>query len=1314
VFGKQLDLDKIHVPLGLLEYQRRLIILQDEDISSMQRKKGDKRRRQQQQTEKITPISYDDFFQEVLAQQKSPQSQGRRLAIIGEAGSGKTVQLLKVAEWVLNNTDDLPILIPFSEMREKSLREYLTEDWLLAVSKSIEQAPSGWTRDLEKRLNAGQVWLLMDGVDEIARDNPLLILDLVAKDPLLSKARIVLTCRLNHWDKDGWLWSEFDTYKMLDFSYGDNQHSDQVKQFIENWFIDNDGLDKGKKLRNLLDEPGKERIKDLVRNPLRLGLLCFNWEEREKTGILLNVFTKAQLYKLFVEDFYEWKDRQLQEKVLPSESKFPTKRKKLIETLNNALGKLAKEAIDLGSKSLLSYDKLIGPVLVEPVPKDSEFDLFGLISTLGWLNKVEIGSRNNDAYAFFHSSFLEYFAATSINDWDFFLPREHKDRPVRDTENPDNFKRYRNNFKRYRIFEPQWKEVILFWFGREDIPEEEKKEFIKTLLQFQDGCTTHIAGLVPLKGFYEYRAHFMAAAAIAEFKNYKSLERIIDQLINWSCPLFYREINNFSRKAASKFLQETDRETVIAKLRNSVREGKSPRSRLHATINLWRINRDNSFAIREILPIMRQIDKIPENIKDIKDYLKQIDSPHRKTLRGYLGKLTYALFFLMQDEYVSRECVENLVEIDPNIALKEYFNKMRFSPLMEGSLSYILNFKEGTKINDSETIKSIVHRLKAIETYGSGCQAIGENQLTPKNSYIGYVNEIIRRDIVSALDRVSPGDLTTVLELERIVESSQTWETCVIAASSLCKLDPNNLKARTVLEDFLDEAENNLKRALNIGKTNLGDAKSIATTQEIIFLEDFLRDSPWGSWKPFEFSSQANHKVSYLIFAAYSLGKSSKNSPKAYTALENIVYTPNIRKRVCENLRLIQPRRNEHDCIQFRWQSSWLSINCPILDSTKTIPISRGNSNSSPHYFLSSHSPRLVALRALIEISPDDSKNISILFQLLISESNVSIEGEVIPSLISKICMENHEALIKLWDLFRRVIRGNYTRPLKNSPLKGRQLQWRFEKEHNIEIMKIFEHIYSGKYENIDRLVKRFKNIKPDFVRYRQRVFPDGIEITDEDSLLSEWIWRNFRVLDVFILTFALRIRKNRIQGSIAEKSIAIDTLAKLIELTINYAKRYRLILNYGIIAEAVKTLEEIGISSPIVINALLCVIDVQKHKATGIIGIVALGKVGAGNPRAISKLVKIFRTKYDLRREVIESLKKALQENLVAGVTELRWDLMNWRRCGPSSDLMWYCAQNISYPEFYQAWHKPKPLSFPQRLTKLAFWSLLALLLVG
>ena len=72
-------------------------------------------------------------------------------------------------------------------------------------------------------------------------------------------------------------------------------------------------------------------------------------------------------------------------------------------------------------------------------------------------------------YAFFHPTFQEYFAACAIADWDYFLNHTPHD-PTQGT---------------YRIFEPQWKEVILLWLGREEVAKEQKEAFVKALVTFE-------------------------------------------------------------------------------------------------------------------------------------------------------------------------------------------------------------------------------------------------------------------------------------------------------------------------------------------------------------------------------------------------------------------------------------------------------------------------------------------------------------------------------------------------------------------------------------------------------------------------------------------------------------------------------------------------------------------------------------------------------------------------------------------------------------------------------------------------------------
>ena len=180
---------------------------------------------------------------------------------------------------------------------------------------------------------------------------------------------------------------------------------------------------------------------------------------------------------------------------------------------------------------------------------DDEASFFYKALQLGWLNDVGIASESDSkekVYAFYHATFEEYFAALAVNDWHYFL--------LHVPENPEQ--------GTYRIFEPQWKEVILLWLGREDIKKQQKEEFIKALVEFDDGCK--IQSQIPdWKGFYEYRTYFLAVAGIAEFKDCALADAIVKQIVKWGFGYFDIQTHNWQtfnqqiRRNARAVLVET-------------------------------------------------------------------------------------------------------------------------------------------------------------------------------------------------------------------------------------------------------------------------------------------------------------------------------------------------------------------------------------------------------------------------------------------------------------------------------------------------------------------------------------------------------------------------------------------------------------------------------------------------------------------------------------------------------------------------------------------------------------------------------------
>jgi HEAT repeat protein/GTPase SAR1 family protein len=437
-------------------------------------------------------FEHKQFFNQVLGKGESPKSQGTRIAIIGEPGAGKTTLLQRTADWIFEITEqDIAIWVSLADLQTRTLEEYLLQVWLKAALKTARVTPV-MEDALIELFNRKRVWLLLDGVDEMAVANSLQAIASQLATGWVSSARVVLTCRLNVWDAGKNALERFDTYRTLEFSYddGNKPDSDQVNQFISKWF-EPSAPQLGKALRTALEQRGKERIKDLVKSPLRLALMCYSWQRRQ--GGLPN--TKAGLYQWFVETFYEWKEW--------TPEPFPTKSAAQKE-LNEALGKLAKDALNQSSSWFRLTRRQACEVLGEP-----DEPLFQLAIKLGWLNQVGIAEENPDegVYAFFHPTFQEYFAALTINHWQDFLNHVLTN-PAQST---------------YRIFEPQWKEVILLWLGREDVHKELKEQFMRALTEFDDGCWN----------FYRKRAYCLAKDCLTEFRDCSLDSAIISQYYEW-------------------------------------------------------------------------------------------------------------------------------------------------------------------------------------------------------------------------------------------------------------------------------------------------------------------------------------------------------------------------------------------------------------------------------------------------------------------------------------------------------------------------------------------------------------------------------------------------------------------------------------------------------------------------------------------------------------------------------------------------------------------------------------------------------------
>lgn len=507
----------VHVPLGLVERKQQ------------QRRDENVERGQVYQLEKevITKTyEHNDFLEEVISQRSARKN--KHVAIVGEPGAGKTTLLSAIASHIKDNTQHLPIFISLGSLQGMTLEDYLLKKWLPHAMRLVNPQfiPSPEIENqLITRFYQSGVWLLLDGVDEMGESSPVQALNKISTElstNCLEEARVILTCRLNVWDteQNNNIFIGFDTYKTQEFK------PEEVDKFIEDWFTCADNIQRGEELKAKLKQPGKERIRELVTNPLRLSLLC-QIVYQDEQGDLPK--TKAELFDRYIPNFYTWKPELRPQELIYSD--------KVRQEFHQALGKLAKSGLEKDSRFRLQQSLAIDEM-------GEKF--FKFANDVGWLNLVDIDAGNGESvYAFYHPNFQEYFAALAIDDWHYFLNHV--------PNNPEKGS--------YRIFEAKWQEVIILWMQRNAL-QENQNNFINCLMNFEDNCW----------GFYSKRASKLAQL---------SCEKVND--LNIDKPRF-----NFHKRAKS--FNINDLELGIDTILSNIRDSDEYASGSLSIINNWSLD----------------------------------------------------------------------------------------------------------------------------------------------------------------------------------------------------------------------------------------------------------------------------------------------------------------------------------------------------------------------------------------------------------------------------------------------------------------------------------------------------------------------------------------------------------------------------------------------------------------------------------------------------------------------------------------------------------------------------------------------------
>ncbi|MEG4592833.1 HEAT repeat domain-containing protein [Microcoleus sp. F8_C2] len=854
-FGNH-QIDDVYVPLGLVERQK--VTQRREDVAA---EEGSDLYREKEVTQ---TFKHSEFLEQVLREGSSPKSNGKRLAIIGEPGAGKTTLLRQIANWVADEISEaIVIWVSLADLQGKELESYLFDSWLLAAIKRVGKAEvtAEIKDDFLAQFNAERVWLVLDGADEMAvgDGNPLAEMQRqIRTGGCIQKARIVLSCRQNVWDAIGTALDTFDTYRTLEFSY-----PEQVGMFIDKWFgtPPNPPLVRGgtreegehrredetltpalargaggvlsQQLREALAASGKQRIRDLVKNPLRCSLLCGTWQSLD--GDLPD--TKAKLYRRFVTTLYQWKKPRLN----------------LIQQqeLNAALGKLALSGM-LNETSRFQLPESVG----YRVMGASQFEL---ACRLGWLNLVARDAETAEGiYAFYHPTFQEYFAALAVEDWHFFLNHIPKN-----PQHPD---------ARYRIFEKQWKEVILLWLGREEVGKEEKEAFIKALVEFKDGCDD----------FYGYRAYFLAAAGIAEVKDCSLADEIVSQIVKWGFGYFNEQKQQWQRfidplaEGSKEILKQTDRERAISALVELIRTSQDEYTRSKAAESLGVIDKYNPVVLSALVELIRNSRDKYTRRQAIKSLGKR--GKHCPETISALVELIN----IFQNEVTRWQVADSLVTIDKD-------NPVAIDTLLE----LIRNSRD-----------QYTQRIAA-ESLGK----IGKDNPVAIDTLLELIrnssDQYTRRQAAESLGEIGKDNPVAIDTLLELIRNSGDEDTRSTAAESLGKIDKNNPVALATLIELSHNCANEFDRLLvgyKLWKIDKDNPVALATLVELshnssdgytrsqaaYMLWEIDKDNLVALATLVELSRHSSDKNTRSQ-AAYMLGKIDKDNPVALATLAELI-----------------------------------------------------------------------------------------------------------------------------------------------------------------------------------------------------------------------------------------------------------------------------------------------------------------------------------------------------------------------------------------------------------------------------------------
>jgi len=217
-------------------------------------------------TEEVTPLARTKPILEVFEEAK------RRLLILGEPGSGKTTELLKLAltlaEEAENNAKKpIPVIFELSTWRGERMFEWMAEQMALGY---------GLNRKLcEEWLKNNRIVPLLDGLDELGeyRDGVKMAIeaiDTLQEDYQEQQHGLVICCRIEDYEKASHESGERVRLRLMD----------RAVRLCELTDADIEDYLNRRQARNLWEElPSKPGFRELARYPMLLNLMPMTYPD---------------------------------------------------------------------------------------------------------------------------------------------------------------------------------------------------------------------------------------------------------------------------------------------------------------------------------------------------------------------------------------------------------------------------------------------------------------------------------------------------------------------------------------------------------------------------------------------------------------------------------------------------------------------------------------------------------------------------------------------------------------------------------------------------------------------------------------------------------------------------------------------------------------------------------------------------------------------------------------------------------------------------------------------------------------------------